>query len=365
AVSLIMLDAQSKGMIIDVDIAPNLPDAVTIDGGRVQQILMNLLSNAVRYSQGTRIAIRVTIDDETTSDDQVPDILHKSRAASGQSFKTLRLSVSDNGVGITETNKATLFDAFTQFDGAKPGSSGLGLAICRSLCREMGGDIAVDSTEGVGSAFRVSMVAGVAQVAPQNASPDAGGPIRLESSEATGRWLLLGKQEESALAQHADMGAHKPLSVLLADDYEVNRLVQHAQLEKLGYRADTVANGEEAVRAVTEREYDIVLMDMKMPILDGVAATERIRAMTDRPQPYIVAVTASVLKDDAERFEAAGMDAYVSKPVDPAELVDVLDKAYRRKTSVQGSSESSAPSSDDLPTVEIDFSSFFQLEEGR
>jgi CheY-like chemotaxis protein/HPt (histidine-containing phosphotransfer) domain-containing protein len=124
------------------------------------------------------------------------------------------------------------------------------------------------------------------------------------------------------------MAVNKPLTVLLADDYEVNRMVQHAQLGQLGYRADAVANGEEVLRALHARPYDVVLMDIRMPVMDGLEATKMIRERKNGPQPFIVAVTASALSGDREKFVASGMDAYISKPVELGQLAAVLEQAF-------------------------------------
>jgi CheY-like chemotaxis protein/HPt (histidine-containing phosphotransfer) domain-containing protein len=223
---------------------------------------------------------------------------------------------------------------FTQFSGASVGSTGLGLAICQRICRMMGGDIAVESTFGRGSTFTVSVLCGLPAAAGRAAAtrtPDVAEARTLQSTSETGAWLLSGHMQREVMTRHAGMAHEMPLTVLLADDYEVNRMVQHAQLEQLGYRTDAVANGEEVLRALHARPYDVVLMDIRMPVMDGLEATRLIRGRSDGRQPFIVAVTASAQSGDQQKFVAAGMDAFISKPVVLGELAAVLERAFLAK----------------------------------
>ncbi len=328
--SLVMLEAEQKGVSFQVSRQHGMADRVIVDGGRVQQLLLNLLSNAVKYSDGGTVTVGTRLE-QCDPEISVPDDLRSSLASTGLAPYRLSIVVTDQGRGIRQDDLPRLFEPFTQFQGATQGSSGLGLTICERICKLMGGDISVDSTFGKGSTFTASVTCGVKQA---DVDLSAGALIettmqdRIEATARTGAWLLSGRMSQGQIEAHSQLAVEKPLSILLADDYEVNRMVQNAQLEQLGYSADVVTNGEEALRALHARPYDVVLMDILMPVLDGVEATRRIRQRKDGPQPFIVALTASALPEDRERFASAGFDSYLAKPVELADLAAVLSEAY-------------------------------------
>ncbi len=332
AFAMVLLDANAKGIEIVNKSQALLPPALVIDGGRVQQIATNLLSNAVKYSDGGTVTAGIKV--HSVADDQVPAALCKEYPDAAGHWQHVEISVADQGHGIAPDKIEELFQPFTRLendtDVNAAGSSGLGLAICRRLCSMMGGDIAVESTPGAGSVFTVSFPAWLPDEAEYTESEELE-TTNISAMHQSRGHLLASLENQQALEQYLDMAQDKPLSVLLADDYDVNRMVLQSQLETLGYRADTVANGEEVLRALHARSYDVVLMDIRMPVIDGVEATRRIRGRIDGPQPYIVAVTASALKGDRDRYLESGMDDYISKPVDIVRLGESLSRAFEQR----------------------------------
>jgi len=350
-VSLVWLEATKRGIVFEIKHEPADSDCVTIDGGRLQQLLLNLLSNAIKYSDGGTVRISTKVEGRP-SRTEIPEALRSAIENQPHGLRVLRVTVQDEGRGIGRENLETLFDPFTQFEGTAIGSSGLGLTICQRICELMGGSIGVESTLGKGSTFEFTLPCAVIdKVQPSREEADA--VARLSAAPVA--TTPVSKISPSAERQPATprLGQRKPLSILLADDYEVNRLVQQTQLEHLGYAADLVTNGEEVLRALRERAYDVVLMDIRMPVMDGLETTRRIRHDTDSPQPYIVALTASALAGDPERFAAAGIDGYLPKPVELQDLAEVLDVAYERLSEVPMTAEPEVYG----PPVEIDVSS--------
>jgi CheY-like chemotaxis protein len=260
----------------------------------LRQVLINLVGNALKFTPEGTVSVRVSTA-EISGD------------AAG-----LRFRVVDSGIGISEEAQGRLFQPFVQADGSttrRYGGTGLGLAICKELVAKMGGTIGVESSPGNGSTFWFT-----AQLGKQADAP-ALNTSRLARTEPR---------------LPADLPARPPaaqsLRILVADDNAVNRVVATAQLARLGYpSADLVTNGLEAVEALSQSPYDVVLMDCQMPELDGYGATRRVREAGGR-QPYIIAMTASAMEGDRELCLAAGMDDYISKPVRPAELKAALSK---------------------------------------
>ncbi|MEL7450057.1 MAG: response regulator [Pseudomonadota bacterium] len=330
--SLVFLDAQAKGIDIVQQSQAIMPPAIVTDGGRLQQIATNLLSNAVKYSDGGTVTVGLRVN--ALEDTDVPEALREEHPEGRGHWQQIEISVADEGRGIAADNIGELFESFTRVeDGADANagsSSGLGLAICKRLCEMMGGDVTVESTLGEGSVFTVRVPAWL---------PNQGSYAESDQLETTNisamhpslAHLLASESSTKESEESLEMAQDKPLSVLLADDYDVNRMVLQSQLETLGYRADAVANGEEVLRALKARSYDVVLMDIRMPVIDGVEATRRLRKQVDGPQPYVVAVTASALKGDRDRYLESGMDDYVPKPVDISRLAAALRRAYDKR----------------------------------
>jgi len=286
-ISLLASPSRTKGLALELDISSKLPRWVRGDPIRLRQILTNLTGNAVKFTDKGRIAVRVApIDAER-----------------------VRFEVIDTGIGIDPATRASLFHPFTQADASTTrrfGGTGLGLAISRQLVDLMGGSFDYNSQPGKGSTFWFEIP--LTPTAPPELAPTPGPP----AAEAIGT---------EARAGAAPFGVR----VLLVEDSSVNQLVARVMLERLGYRVDVSSNGAEAVDAVQTTRYDAVLMDCLMPVMDGYEATARIRRLAgpSRGTP-IIAVTASAMSGDREKCLLAGMDDYVSKPLDPTELAAAL-----------------------------------------
>ena len=262
------------------------------DPGRLRQVLTNLVANAVKFTAEGSIDVRVGLEDETPTQ------------------ATLRFAVTDTGIGIPDDRCERLFEPFVQADPSTTrrfGGTGLGLSISKQLVELMGGAIGVESAPGVGSTFWFTVV--LAKSAAVLAKPRT--PM-------------------------APVSARQPSArILLADDSATNRILALRLLEKLGHRVDAVGDGAEALTALRTLPYDLVLMDVQMPEMDGFEATRAIRAPST-PLPVrripVVAMTAHALKGDRERCLEAGMDDYVAKPVDPGELAAVVERQLRRRS---------------------------------
>jgi signal transduction histidine kinase/CheY-like chemotaxis protein len=251
---------------------------------RLRQILVNLLDNAVKFTHTGEVALWVEHTDE------------------GSSSQQLRVSVRDTGIGIPEAHRESIFEAFSQIDVSttrKYGGTGLGLSICKRLVAMMGGRLTFTSREGQGSTFTFTL------------------PLQRVSDDA-------------AATDELDPGVpHESMRILVAEDNLINQKVMLRALQRLGHRADLVDNGKDALAAVHQHRYHIVLMDLQMPELDGIRATTRIRTeIGPTEQPYIIAVTANTRAGIREECMRAGMNDYLSKPF----RIELLDEAIRRSS---------------------------------
>jgi PAS domain S-box-containing protein len=286
---LMQCQAQAKGIQIHSTVEANVPAFLRGDAGRLRQVLINLLNNAIKFTAEGEIRLQISLDrqsDETA---------------------VLRFRISDTGIGIPPEVQERLFEAFAQGDASttrKYGGTGLGLAICKQLVAKMRGDIGVESAPGQGSTFWFTV-----ELTKQPANP-----VRPVEVEPAG--------EQSAEVAPLASG----LRILIAEDNVVNQRVAAYELSQLGYSADTVADGCEVLEALSRIPYAIILMDCHMPELDGYETTRRIRAAGGH-QPYIIAITANAMQGDKEVCLAAGMDNYVSKPLRGSELKAALLKA--------------------------------------
>ncbi len=274
AVAIVESQCQAKGLTLETVVEPDLPPALMGDEGRLRQVTLNFLSNAVKFTTTGTIQLSMT-------------------AVEGR----LRVSVTDSGIGIAPDKIDTLFDRFTQADASTTrvyGGTGLGLAISQRLIEMMGGEIGVDSRPGEGSTF----------------------------------WFEVPMHEAVAGEQAADAGdlaVDVGLKILMADDAAPNRELVTAILGGLGLALDTVCNGAEAVEAARTGTYDLILMDVHMPVMDGLDATRAIRAMGGATgRTPIIALTANVQPEQVLRCREAGMDRHVGKPIQISDLLAAM-----------------------------------------
>jgi PAS domain S-box-containing protein len=293
AFALVSSTAAHKKIMLRRDIADDCPQFLVGDVTRVRQVLVNLLSNAVKFTQEGQVEVGVTSQ------------------PLGKDLAEFRFAVRDTGPGIPDDRLDAIFESFSQVDASttrKFGGTGLGLAISRRLVELMGGGIWVESAEGKGSQFSFTVPA---ETATQLQTPKvAPKPIDGKLSEKL------------------------PLRILVAEDNVVNQRVALMILERLGYmRVELAANGLEALAALERKSYDLILMDVQMPELDGLEATRRICAhYPEAERPWIVAMTAGAMDGDREQCHAAGMNDYVSKPVKVEELQAAIERTGRRRT---------------------------------
>ena len=274
--------AAEKGVSLELEVTPAADGSWRGDPVRIRQILQNLVSNAIKFTE--RGSVSISID----HDGQV-----------------LLLRVTDTGVGIALDHQARIFERFAQADASttrRYGGSGLGLAICKALVDLMGGEIALASAPDCGASFTVS--------------------------------LPLERSSESAVAgAHASSIAVAPaqsLKILAAEDHAINQLVLKTLLGQLGLDPVVVKNGEEALRAWEAEHWDVILMDVQMPVMDGPTATRRIRELerqTGQPRTPIIALTANAMAHHAAEYAACGMDGLVSKPIKLTDLIQAIEAA--------------------------------------
>jgi signal transduction histidine kinase/DNA-binding NarL/FixJ family response regulator len=310
--SLVRQTAEEKGVALHCELPPVPPAAVMGDPVRLRQVLMNLASNAVKFT--SRGSVRLVL----SCQEPMPP------PAGGPPRMEVRISVADTGIGMDQQTIARLFTRFMQADPSSTrrfGGTGLGLSIAQELARLMGGQVAVESRLGDGSTF--TLVLSLAMAPELAAAPEV--------------------EEPSALLPEAEVA----LRILAAEDDEINRMVLSGFLTPYGHSLTLVGDGAEAVAAVRREAFDIVLMDVMMPNLDGVQATRAIRAL---PPPQcevpIIALTANALAGHREEYLKAGMDDYVSKPISRA----VLYRAVERRLGVRAFSRVRAEPAPTLPS---------------
>lgn len=445
ALDLVTTSVDQKKLNLAYLLERDTPEGVVADSGRLRQILLNLLNNAIKFTESGEIVLRVALAE--SNEKPGPELI---RADDAGGLSALHFSVSDTGIGIPADKIDSLFDSFTQVDASTTrvyGGTGLGLAIVKNLVSMMGGRIWVDSELGQGTTFHFTAFLARKdidrRVALHEIKPDlAKKKLLIVDDNLTNRkilsiqsaeWAMIHEQTESpnqaldwirqgrqydiaildmsmpemdgielarkirqyhskeelplillsSLATISDvpkieideagftaklakpikpsalleilletfssqakpfthrkrknntefdnsMATKIPLSILLVDDNKTNQKLASLVLKRLGYTADIAVNGEDAVNKQIESDYDLILMDIEMPVLDGVEATREIRAKekNNGRSAYIVATTANAMQGDRERYLAAGMDGYISKPVRINELVNALETAF-------------------------------------
>ncbi|NQX02747.1 response regulator [bacterium] len=297
ALDLTARPAAEKGLELQLAIDDSVPPAIVGDHTRLRQILVNLVSNAVKFTRQGKVTVTVS---PRVGVDQTP---------------MLHVSVRDNGIGIPAERVGRLFQAFSQGDAStsrKYGGTGLGLAICHRLVTLMGGRIWVDSTLGQGADFQFEI--------PFEAAP----AVSAAAAMPTGRRVPAVPEPSSSLR------------ILLAEDHPVNQRVACLLLDRLGYGCTTVANGLETLAAVARQSFDILLLDVQMPELDGLETARRIRADYEpAARPWIIAMTANAMQGDRDECLAAGMDDYISKPITSGTLREALERAVIERALVE------------------------------
>ena len=285
------LRAEQKKLTFTCEAEDDVPLKLQGDPNRVRQVLLNLTGNALKFTGSGEVAVRIQLVERKTDTAQ------------------LRFSVRDTGIGIAADKLGGLFEKFTQADASTTrrfGGTGLGLAICKQLVELMGGQIGVNSREGEGSEFWFTLRLAYPAAAPFVSSTAAAEPM--------------------VPAKLALLPGQKSARVLVAEDNFINQEIIRALLGLLGLTPELVVNGVEAVQALKEGNYDLVIMDMQMPELDGYEATRRIRTAETGARVPIIAMTANAMIGDREKCLDAGMDDYISKPIDTSVLVGVLQR---------------------------------------
>lgn len=290
SMEMVAVEADKKGLRLSQTIGHATPEVIIGDNGRLRQILVNLLSNAVKFTDAGEVSVSVFAE-----------------PVEGQPLKhRFSFAVKDTGIGIPSEKIGMLFLPFSRLDSTMSSryeGSGLGLAISKSLVELMGGRIWAESTPGRGSVFCFTVDCEIVPDSKHRAASTARAPDDpVEAAE------------------------YSPLRILVAEDNPSNQKVMVEMLKRMGYRPDAVADGREVIDLLERRPYDIVFMDVRMPEMDGLQATEEIRRRWQAKGPRIIATTAYALPGDREKCLEAGMDDYISKPVQKGEIAQILKR---------------------------------------
>lgn len=308
SLTFVKQQALSKGIQIEVKIPRNIPE-LQVDDRRMRQVLINLLNNAVKFTpQGGSIILEVRLQDPATADKSSQELGQATHDSNSVSLpqKYLYIDVTDTGIGISPENINRLFKPFTQIDSAlnrQYEGTGLGLALVKRLVEVHGGKVSLRSQEGVGSCFTIAL--------PYN-----------DFSQAA-------NTPTSPMTQDVCTDANNPIPeviplILLAEDNEANIITISSYLKSKGYRMVFAQNGQEAIAVAKAEQPDLILMDVQMPIIDGLEATRQIRQIPDLVNVPIIALTALAMTGDRERCLAAGATEYLSKPVKLKQLAQTI-----------------------------------------
>ena len=291
AMDRVAVPAADKGLRLSHTIDEDVPHLIIGDPVRTGQVLGNLLSNAVKFTSQGGVSVNVSCE-------EIPE--------DGIGPYRLRFSVADTGIGIPPDRLSSVFESFTQADNSttrRYGGSGLGLAICKRLCGLMGGSIYVESKPGIGSTFYFTIQ--ISAVPDEKAEP--------------------ARPEKETAVFDEDFASQHPLRILVAEDNKMNQELVQLFFSNLGYESTIVSNGQEAIEALASADYDVIFMDIYMPELDGISATRIIRERHGHKH-RIIAMTASVTENDRSKCRAAGMDGFISKPLQVRKLERILQK---------------------------------------
>ncbi|MDQ8186247.1 response regulator [Pelagicoccus sp. SDUM812002] len=296
-VNLLETTALSKEIDFHLTLPETLPEQVLGDAGRLRQVLLNLVGNAIKFTEQGEVRVSISLDSQTDT------------------TVNYRFQIVDTGIGIPEKAKAKLFQSFVQADNSHSrrfGGSGLGLKISQEIVSLLGGQIGMTSQEGVGSKFWFT--AHFEKVAPSQ-------------DEVV-------ETDVSAPAKKTKKPTWKgpPVNVLVAEDIPINQRVTLLQLKRMGIEADLAKDGHEVLKAAQKKRYDVIFMDCQMPGMDGLEATRQLRADPAHDSIHIVALTANAMDGDRERCIDAGMNDYVSKPTRPDKLYAAIETATATKT---------------------------------
>ncbi|MEE4354966.1 MAG: ATP-binding protein [Desulfococcaceae bacterium] len=317
-IAMLSIKASEKGLLLQYRIPENIPPFVKGDPARLRQVILNLLNNAVKFTEKGEITLEIFLEKETD---------HQA---------ILRFSVSDTGIGIPADHLKRLFRPFSQADASvtrQYGGTGLGLVISSEIVTLMGGAMTVESEAGKGSVFQFTLCfetsAGIPERdARMNTDPCYASPAESDPGE---------------------------LRILLAEDNLFNQKLARIVLEKSGIHPDIVSNGKEAAEALGQKDYDLVLMDIQMPVMDGITAVKQIRKEGNRIP--VIALTANATTQDRDRCMAAGMNDYLSKPLDPHRLIRVIRKHTRKRnekeTAAPETGEEKVPAAEKIPVFDF------------
>ncbi|MGN7360167.1 PAS domain S-box protein [Paenibacillus sp. SAF-054] len=307
--------ASEKNLVLSMELSPDIPAMIQGDEGRLRQVLINLIGNAIKFTDSGHVSVSARVSDDSTKEDLY-----------------LEFFVKDTGIGIPSDKLDLLFQSFSQLHPAinrKYGGTGLGLSICKKLVELMGGTIGViqnaDGEQGTTFYFTIKTKAWSQTDSEEGALKPAPEPVSIEEAGNTA-------EPEATAASYpelpeATLPRFGQLKILVVDDHPVNRQLLVTILNKMGYRPDVAVNGLEALRTAMKQQYDLILMDVQMPVMDGIEAVQSIRRhLASKRRPAVVAVTA--FADDQHRRMCleAGMDDFISKPVLVPELARVLEK---------------------------------------